>query len=169
MGRFGDLFKCWKIVMAKEIERRFLVDSTYFYNYIDNNKLLDIFLIEQTYFDNPQFRVRRKTSIYKQNDTKYYITVKKGKGLVRDEFEQRIDNNIGLYLLESQKTICKERYATLDGWEIDHFINPMLSNLWIAEYELDTENEEIILPNYIDEEITGKEKYSNYELWKKIN
>ena len=155
--------------MNKEIERRFLVDSTYFYNYIDNNKLLDIFLIEQTYFENPQFRIRRRTSLYIPNDIRYYFTIKNGKGLIRNEFEQRIDNNIGFYLLKSQKLLCKERYVTFDGWEIDHFINPMLWYLWIAEKELKNENEEIIIPNYIDKEITGKEEYNNYELWKKIN
>lgn len=151
-----------------EIERRFLVNPVLFYNYKEKNEY-KVYLIEQTYYENPFFRIRAKERLLTQNsEIKYYFTIKIGTGIERNELEEQISQNIGSYLLRSKKNIQKHRFVMHDNWEIDHFLNPKLCELWIAEKELEDINEQIILPDYITMEITEKEEYSNYNLWKKL-
>lgn len=51
-------------------------------------------------------------------------------------------------------------------WEVDVFINP--PNLIIAEVELSKPDEEIIIPEWIGEEVTGDPAYFNSEIIKRI-
>ena len=159
--------------MSKEIERKFLINVNIFNKTIGINPMTSYaqtFTIEQCYFNDEllNFRIRRKTLTFGGVEY-FYLTIKEGIGLERNEYETRINNKVGRYLIsKSLKKLQKIRYYSKDGWEIDHFINPELMDLWIAEKELKDINEQIILPNYITEEITGKEEYSNYELWKKL-
>lgn len=160
--------------MYKEIERKFLIDPVIFYNKIlDEHKrnwnLLNTFFIEQTYYNDPNFRIRAKTSIqYGIYDIKYFFTIKNGQGIEREEVEVPIKKEIGEYLLNGKKKIQKHRYVTFEGWEVDHFFNPELNELWIAEKELKGINEKLLLPDWIIKEVTEYQEYNNYNLWKKI-
>jgi len=63
--------------------------------------------------------------------------------------------------LVGQSLIQKTRYYWgKDGWEIDVFGNEF-AGLIIAELELDSENQEINLPDWASNEITGKGEYTN--------
>lgn len=147
--------------MNLEIERRFLVDESNFilpsvkksikqgYLFSDSNQALRVRMIDNEYFFTYKYK---KTSIN------------------RYEFEYVISKEDGEKLLSlSEKfIISKDRYYQKIGnhlWEIDVFYNEN-KGLIIAEVELEHEDEDIILPNWIDREISTDAKYFNFNLSK---
>jgi len=71
-----------------------------------------------------------------------------------------------------ENLIKKERHAfrvidVVDGgkWEVDIFKEDN-DGLIIAEIELKSEDQELFLPNFIEEEVTQDDRYYNYNLSK---
>ena len=97
---------------------------------------------------------------------KAYITIKgKASGLVRHEFEYEIPKNEAEVLLKMcldfpiEKIRFKEE---IDGliWEIDVFKGAN-SGLIMAEVELSSENQKVVLPDWIAEEVSNNFRYFN--------
>lgn len=152
-----------------EIERKYLVKSNEW-------KSLGIRkLYQQGYLLIDIKRTIRVRSI----EEKAFITIKGAStGIRRNEFEYEIPIEDARLILE---TLCEkpfiEKYRTkvelLDLiWEVDEFIGEN-EGLVIAEVELKNENQKIILPGWIGEEVSGNPRYNNsylvkhpYKTWK---
>lgn len=101
-----------------------------------------------------------------------YLTIKgKTEGIGRAEFEYEIpvdDARIMLETLCDRPVIEKIRYQIkIDNliWEIDEFLGKN-KGLVIAEVELENENQEINLPEWVSEEVTQDLRYYNVNLAK---
>jgi len=94
------------------------------------------------------------------------ITVKSsGIGLSRDEFEYEIplDEAQALLNLCQNDIIKKTRYKiSVHGkqWDVDEF-HGKNKGLWLAEVELEAEDEMVTLPPWAVKEVTGNEHYYN--------
>ena len=142
--------------MGKEIERKFLVDKSRLPNNLEGTKYTQGYI---SITDSGIVRVRIKGDIA-------VITIKSaGLGISRDEFEYQIPMDDAKSLLElfNDGVIYKTRYDIVyEGkkWEIDQF-HKENEGLWIAEIELQFENESFEIPKWVLEEVTGNEKYYN--------
>jgi len=147
--------------MGKEIERKFLVDKSLLPNNLKGTKYTQGYI---SITDSGIVRVRIKGDIA-------VITIKSaGLGISRDEFEYQIPMDDAKSLLElfNDGVIYKTRYDIVyEGkkWEIDQF-HKENEGLWIAEIELQFENESFEIPKWVLEEVTGNEKYYNSYLSK---
>ena len=147
--------------MGKEIERKFLVDKSRLPNNLEGTKYTQGYI---SITDSGIVRVRIKGDIA-------VITIKSaGLGISRDEFEYQIPMDDAKSLLElfNNGVIYKTRYDIVyEGkkWEIDQFHGDN-EGLWIAEIELQFENESFEIPKWVLEEVTGNEKYYNSYLSK---
>lgn len=149
-----------------EIERKFLVDINHQLPY--SNELG----ITQGYLNqDPERTVRiRITSI--KGFPKAYITVK-GKssdnGLSRFEWEMEIPVKEAKAMLElCTDVIDKRRFMVPhEGkvWEIDVFLGDN-EGLIVAEVELVSVDEPIVIPPWVTKEVTGISKYYNSNLGK---
>ena len=147
--------------MGKEIERKFLVDKSRLPNNLEGTKYTQGYI---SITDSGIVRVRIKGDIA-------VITIKSaGLGISRDEFEYQIPMDDAKSLLElfNDGVIYKTRYDIVyEGkkWEIDQF-HKENEGLWIAEIELQFENESFEIHKWVLEEVTGNEKYYNSYLSK---
>ena len=147
--------------MGKEIERKFLVDKSRLPINLEGTKYTQGYI---SITDSGIVRVRIKGDIA-------VITIKSaGLGISRDEFEYQIPMDDAKSLLElfNDGVIYKTRYDIVyEGkkWEIDQF-HKENEGLWIAEIELQFENESFEIPKWVLEEVTGNEKYYNSYLSK---
>ena len=147
--------------MGKEIERKFLVDKSRLPNNLEGTKYTQGYI---SITDSGIVRVRIKGDIA-------VITIKSaGLGISRDEFEYQIPMDDAKSLLElfNDGVIYKTRYDIVyEGkkWEIDQF-HKENEGLWIAEIDLQFENESFEIPKWVLEEVTGNEKYYNSYLSK---
>lgn len=84
----------------------------------------------------PAVRIRAR-------DGKYLLTIKAGRGLVRDEVEVVVDEESGKKLFEmtGDRQLEKVRYV-IDRWEVDVFRGP-LEGLVLAEVELRSPDERL--------------------------
>ena len=145
--------------MAQETERKFLVRSC------EYRKLAESFTdIRQGYIS----RVPERTVRIRIRDSRGYITIK-GKssadGASRYEWEHEIPLNEAEELLSlcENGIIEKRRYIVPYGKhliEIDEF-HGRLEGRTLAEIELQSENEEIQIPDWLGEEVTGNPEYYN--------
>jgi len=149
--------------MAFEIERRFLIKNDNWKEFI-NKKVY----IEQGYFsksiDGWIIRVRLIGKSSK-------IALKKHiKSFTNFEFEYFIPRSDGEKIMSNlSNTIKKERFfleVEKKSWIIDCF-KAKNYPLEIAEIELSKEEEDLRLPSFISEEITGLLHYSNFSLTRK--
>lgn len=124
-------------------------------------------------------KVYRQGYIYTHNQTTVrvrivgnqgYLTIKgKAIGIGRDEFEYLIPLTDAQEMLEKlcdRPLIEKTRYKIPQGdlvWEVDEFIGEN-QGLIIAEVELTDEDQKVELPNWIDQEVTGDQRYYNANL-----
>lgn len=147
-----------------EIERKFLVKSEEF-----KERSFAINEISQGYLNsNPERTVRVRIK-----GNKSYLTIKgKGNetGLSRFEWEKEIPVNEARMLLElcESGVISKTRYEVKFGnhiYEIDEFFGEN-EGLFLAELELQSEEEAFEKPNWLGEEVTNNEKYYNSYLSK---
>jgi len=147
-----------------EIERKFLVDMDLI-NLPAGKKM-----IKQGYIFNEDKGVLR----IRTSDIDAFITVKGknecGKCL---EFEYSIPFYDAVQMLKrmADAYIEKDRYLIPhEGhtWEVDIF-KGRNEGLVVAEVELNDINEEVILPNWVTEEVTGNPKYYNSNIVKYIN
>ena len=101
-----------------------------------------------------------------------YLTIKGPvRGLSRAEFEYKIPVEDAQEMLE---TLCphplieKTRYRLpVDDvvWEIDEFFGEN-AGLVVAEVELSSEDQQIVLPAWVGQEVTGEARYYNASLAK---
>ncbi len=142
--------------MAKEIERKFLIDIN---KWPTNQKGI---LYQQGYLaitEKGIIRVRIKAELST-------LTVKsKGTGISRDEFEYEIPIDEAKNLLElcQNDIIIKTRYKVMCNnklWDVDEF-HGKNKGLWIAEIEGKREDEKFEQPDWIKKEVTGNKNYYN--------
>ena len=147
--------------MGKEIERKFLID-------IEKWLLVekpDGQLYRQGYLlTDPQKTIRVRLS-----ETNGFLTIKGiSIGATRAEYEYEIPIQDAKELLDnfSISELSKVRYKIIYNkklWEVDEFLADN-KGLIVAEIELKDENEHFDLPEWIDKEVTGEEKYYNSNL-----
>ena len=146
--------------MALEIERRFLIKNDSWKEFI--NKTI---FIEQGYLskslDDWIIRIRFTGEDFK-------IALKKHiESFTNFEFEYSIPQKDGEKIMSTlTNTIKKERFfleVEKKSWIIDCFQDDNYP-LEIAEIELSNEDEDLSLPPFISQEITGLTHYSNFSL-----
>ena len=154
--------------MAKEIERKFLVQASW--------KPQDEGIkIAQGYLST----VPERTVRVRIKGDKGYLTIKgKNQGISRAEFEYEIPLGDAEELLKlaEQPILSKTRYLEQHGnrlWEIDVFAGEN-QGLVVAEVELPDEQAEFSRPDWLGQEVSGDVRYYNanlikkpFSLWKK--
>ncbi len=144
--------------MGLEIERKFLINIEK-WNAIQKPK--GEFILQGYLLTDPD-----KTIRVRQTATKATLTIKGlTSGASRSEFEYEIPKTDAELLLAefSMSSVAKIRYTILFNgkvWEVDAFLNDN-AGLFIAEIELTAENEEFVIPDWIEKEVTGDKRYYN--------
>lgn len=154
--------------MAKEIERKFLVKSSW-------QPRHEGIKIAQGYLST----VPERTVRVRIKGDKGYLTIKgKNVGISRAEFEYEIPRHDAEELLQlaEQPILAKTRYLeTHDGftWEVDVF-EAENQGLVVAEIELPDEAAAFSYPDWLGQEVSGDVRYYNanliknpFSLWKK--
>ena len=154
--------------MAKEIERKFLVQENW-------QPHTDGIQIAQGYLST----VPERTVRVRIKGDKGFLTIKgKNQGISRAEYEYEIPVKDAqeLLALAEQPVLTKTRYLEKHGdflWEIDVFAG-VNEGLVVAEIELPAENTKFPRPVWLGEEVSGDVRYYNanlikspYNLWKK--
>lgn len=158
--------------MAFEIERKYLIEYPDL-NILESYPKSDI---AQTYLktnDGMTSRVRKRTT---DGVTKYIFTEKKRitdvkcieneRELSAEEYEEL------LKLADTERrTVIKTRYCVpYNGRVVEVDIYPFWSDRAIAEVEMESEDEEVCLPDFIKviREVTSEKAYKNYSIAKKI-
>jgi len=146
--------------MAKEIERKFLVKNESF-------KLFSTGVIYRQGYLN---RDKARTVRVRVAGELAFITIKGlTNGMERMEFEYPIpltDANEMLETLCVKPLIEKLRYKIkCDGhlWEVDEFIGDN-EGLTVAEVELKSADENVFIPDWVGQEVTGDLMYFNSNL-----
>lgn len=146
--------------MSIEIERKFLVVGDAWKNHVSGQ-----FQLKQGYLQSaPERTVRIRTS-----NKEGFITIKgKTEGITRTEYEYPIPFSEALSLLAlcENTPIEKVRYLVSHGsltWEVDVF-EGLNSGLILAEVELQHENQEIDLPDWIGAEVSSDPRFYNSTL-----
>lgn len=143
--------------MGKEIERKFLVvDKSYRHQAGSSHRIVQGYLSK-----NADATVRIRIM-----DNDAFLTVKsRNDGPVRGEWEYRIPVAEAMEMLELCRgggLIEKTRYR-VGRWEIDEF-HGAREGLVVAEIELQSADEEIELPAFVGQEVTGDVRYYNSSL-----
>ena len=149
--------------MSIEIERRFLV--------INQNWRSKVILSEnfsQVYLNANSDKWATRIRLINNNQA--FITLKSSiNGLINHEFEYPIPTKDAIELLKLSKyKISKTRYhlkVNEKNWVVDSF-DGSNSSLIIAEIELSSESEQIQIPTWCGQEITGIKLLSNSSLAK---
>ena len=149
--------------MGLEIERRFLVEN--------EDWKPEVILSEdfsQAYLSSSSDEWTTRIRVI--NNKKAYITLKSSlNGLVNNEFEYSIPMEDAIELIKLSKyKIFKTRYqlkTNNKNWLVDLF-HGSNSSLKIAEIELNSESEEIEVPSWCGQEVTGMKSLSNASLSK---
>lgn len=145
--------------MAKEIERKFLVDT---------GKLPTLpkgHIMKQGYVPTQGITVRARIS----NDQAFLTLKGRETGLSRSEFEYPIPVKDAQQILDelcSHPLIEKIRYLIPYGdhtWELDIFEGDN-QGLVVAEIELGSEDESFLKPEWITEEVSHDTRYRNLNL-----
>ena len=151
--------------MATEIERRFLVSAEALETlHLDQQKG---FTIHQGYITSS---ADQNTCRVRITDDKATLTLKgKPHGPTRSEFEIPIPLDQAREILQTltvgtpiEKTRYKISHCGLI-WEVDCF-HGLNAGLIIAEVELEHNTQMIVLPTWVDREITSVARYSNASL-----
>ncbi|MDX1607841.1 MAG: AAA family ATPase [Candidatus Spechtbacterales bacterium] len=138
---------------SKEIERRFLVfeiDEDEFFSAIEGQKD-----IVQGYYElpGPFQHLRVRIADGDADKVRAILTTKEGFGLERIEREKEVGLEAGRFLLDASWHFLEKVRFLRDGWEVD-FLRPPLENIILAEYEMESADEEVKLPPWI---ITAEE------------
>ncbi len=147
--------------MGIEIERKFLVNHV---RWEELEKPLGEFYRQGYLLTDPQ-----KTIRIRQTSDKGFLTIKGiSVGAARAEYEYEIPCDEAKELLDqfSVAELSKVRYKIPIGnhiWEVDVFSGKNIG-LIVAEIELKSEDETLNIPDWIDREVTGEEKYYNSNL-----
>jgi len=153
-----------------EIEKKFLINGL-----LINDLIIESTKhIEQTYLavGNEEVRVRK---IVENGGTKYTLTIKRGKGLSRNEFETEIEKDTYLALLKDKnlKPLQKTRKVIrINGlkFELDHYTNEKLRKLVILEKEFESKEaaKDFTFSGFNAIDITDNSDYKNQNLWLKV-
>ena len=149
--------------MGIEIERRFLVENEDWKSQVILSENFS-----QAYLNSSNDEWATRVRII--DNKKGYITLKSSlNGLINYEFEYSIPRKDALELIQLSKyKIIKTRYQLKINkkiWVVDVFEESNIS-LKIAEIELNSESEEIQVPSWCGQEITGIKSLSNASLAK---
>lgn len=146
--------------MAKEIERKFLIDLEKI------GSLEDGTVMKQGYITTKDKTVVRVRLV----GEKAYLTLKgENTGISRIEFEYEIpviDAQEIMTELCNGPVVEKTRYLVVNyghAWEVDIFHGDN-DGLVVAEIELGSEAEKFELPHWVTEEVSGDAKYYNSSL-----
>ncbi len=144
--------------MAKEIERKFIVEGEKW-----KSEIFKSIRIRQGYV----FNTGNKTLRVRITDTKAYLTMKgKTTGISRDEFEYEIPVEEAKKILDiycENGKIEKTRHFILVGgkeWTIDEFFGDN-AGLLMAEVELESEEEKIVIPGWAKKEVSHDKHFFN--------
>ena len=146
--------------MAKEIERKFLVNHTILAELGEGEAICQGYIPTQ---GKTAVRVRIKAE-------RAFLTLKgENRGAVRSEFEYPIPISDARAILAElctgskiEKThFTRQHHGHL--WEIDVFAGDN-AGLVVAEVELSEENEVVNLPSWVEQEVTGDPRYYNTSL-----
>ena len=144
-----------------EIERKFLVDKRKLRGL---NYSSEEFIAQGYLSTSPTVRVRLKGE-------RGFLTIKSSTvGISRQEFEYEIPAEDAKQLLKlcGQNVLKKYRRTISHGghvWEIDFFAGRH-AGLILAEVELNSSDEQIILPEWISKEVSHDSRYFNSNLVK---
>lgn len=165
MDNFAKLRKVYDLsslpIMAKEIERKFLVENANFKE-----------LSSQRYEIMQGYLSRRidATVRVRVRDDKAFLTVKgRNHGVVRDEWEYEIPVEEAREMLErcaEGSVLDKTRYIVPFGgyvWEVDEF-HGIHEGLVVAEVELSSSDADFPIPPFVGREVTGDIHYYNSNL-----
>lgn len=147
--------------MAQEIERKYLIHS-------DKWKQMDK-PAGQNYRQGYLLTDPLKTIRVRLTDTTAYLTIKGiSVGATRAEYEYEIPKHDATELLDkfAISELSKIRYKIdYQGkvWEVDEFLGDN-AGLIVAEIELKSEDEPYDIPDWIDRDVTGEDKYYNSNL-----
>lgn len=145
--------------MAKEIERKFLINPNLLPDSIKGEKYKQGYI---SITENGVVRVRIKEKLA-------FIAIKtRTIGASRDEYEFEIPMKRAESLINicESEIVSKTRYKFKINnreWDVDQF-HEKNEGLWIAEIELINENESFELPKWITREVTHLEEYYNSNL-----
>ena len=146
--------------MGTEIERKFLLRNN------DWKSLARGIRYRQGYLTSQKERTVRVRTV----EDKGFLTIKgPSVGASRMEYEYEIpveDARILLDQLCEKPIIEKNRYKIkLNGftWEVDEFLGEN-KGLYVAEIELEREDQPFEKPTWIGEEVTGDQRYFNSSL-----
>ncbi len=150
--------------MGQEIERKFLVRGEGWRGLASGIPYCQGY-IKTVQGDRPHRSVRIRIA-----GSQGYLTIKGPiQGITRSEFEYPIPVAEAREMLESlcdRPLIEKIRYKIpFQGltWELDEFLGEN-QGLLIAEVELLSESQDIVLPDWVGEEVTGDRRYYNSAL-----
>lgn len=152
------------LFMGIEIERKFLVNKP---KWEKLSKPEGQYYKQGYIVSDPKKSVRIRIA-----GTKSTITIKGAtKGASREEFEYDIPRNDAEILLNNYTTSSLEkiRYKIQFKnklWEVDEFKGEN-TGLILAEIELKEESETFDIPDWIEEEVTGNQRYYNVNLAQK--
>ncbi len=147
--------------MGKEIERKFLVNAQK-WKELEKSEPLHI---RQGYFTiSPGKSIR----IRKAGDRSFLTIKSETAEITRSEFEYEIPDADAQELLDEFCDAELEKYRYLityknKRWEIDVFLKEN-EGLLIAEIELEYAKENVEIPDWVEEEVTGVKKYYNAQL-----
>jgi len=149
--------------MAKEIERKFLVDVT---RWRDVKKPEGQTLRQGYIVTDPNKTIRVRIAGSRGFLTIKGVTV----GATRSEYEYEIPVRDAEELLDGfvVSELSKIRYTLLFKnrvWEVDEFLGDN-AGLFVAEIELASENDVFDVPDWAGREVTGEERYYNSNLTK---
>jgi adenylate cyclase len=147
--------------MPTEIERKFLVDHKKWEKLIKPTGKL----YKQGYILSEE---RRTVRIRVTNDAAYITFKGASTGISRSEYEYTIPVNEGTEILDNfavsliQKTRYNIEYAG-HTWEVDVFTGDN-SGLIVAEIELQHEDEQFEKPEWVGQEVSHDNRYTNSSL-----
>jgi adenylate cyclase len=147
--------------MGLEIEHKYLIHQAHWQTVVPHKSTV----LKQAYIStDPEKTIRVRTL-----DDKAYITIKgKSSGAARLEFEYEIPLEDAYELIKhfSANLVEKTRhYVLVEGktWEVDEFKGAN-KGLFVAEIELDSEDEAYHLPEWVDRNVTNDMRYANSNL-----
>lgn len=147
--------------MAKEIERKYIVTGMEWSNYYFRFERLF-----QGYLTKDSGLVTR----VRTTETKAWLTIKTpNKGITRDEYEYEIpllDARAIMDHLPTSQILRKIRHSLHFAgkiWTVDVF-EGSLTGLVMAEIELNSETEQIVVPHWVGQDVSTNPRFYNSNL-----
>jgi adenylate cyclase len=143
-----------------EIERKYLID-------FDARRHLPLNPDKVEHIDQAYVVAEENISIrVRQKGEKYWLTIKAGQGLSREETEVEIGETTYRKLAGNNPSVTKVR-CTFGRWEVDRFLFQH-NGLMLAEVELENEDEVVEPPDWLKQfiirEVTHEPAYLNQNL-----